>query len=67
MCTERSLASEPPPRSPFNAGQAAIWFAAAVVLGVAAARVAVWAEHVRAPLVLFPLLVGGGLGLACWR
>jgi hypothetical protein len=37
---------------------------AAPVLGAAVARVAVWVENFRAPLVIFPLLVGCGLGLA---
>jgi len=33
------------------------------ILGVAVARVAVWVENFRAPMVLFPLLVGCGHGL----
>jgi hypothetical protein len=36
---------------------------AAPVLGAAVARLAVWVQNFCAPLVLFPLLVGCGLGL----
>lgn len=47
----------------FVASQALIWMLAAPVLGAAVARVAVWVQNFRAPLLIFPLLVGGGLGL----
>ncbi len=51
-----------PRRGRFVASQALAWFLAAPLLGTAVARAAVWAEHVRAPLLIFPLVVGGGLG-----
>ena len=55
---------EPPHRGGrFVAAQAALWMLAAPILGAAVARVAVWAEGFWAPLLVFPLLVGGGLGL----
>jgi hypothetical protein len=37
---------------------------AALLLGAATARAAVWAEHVRAPLLIFPLVTGVVLGFA---
>jgi hypothetical protein len=43
--------------------QAILWFLATPLLGISVARVAVWVQGFRAPLVLFPLLVGIGLGL----
>ena len=52
-----------PRRGRFVASQAVVWFLAAPLLGAAVARAAVWAEHVRAPLLIFPLVVGGGLGI----
>jgi hypothetical protein len=53
-----------PHRSRFVATQTLIWCLASPLLGVAAARVAVWAQRVRAPVLIFPLLVGCGVGLA---
>ena len=47
----------------FVASQALIWWLAAPILGAAAARLAVWTQNFRAPLLIFPLLVGAGLGL----
>ena len=54
-----------PPRlvGHFVASQALAWLLAAPILGAAVARLAVWAQNFRAPLVIFPLLVGCGLGL----
>ena len=50
-------------RGRFIALQAVVWCLAAPLLGAAVARTAVWIEHVRAPLLIFPLVVGGGLGI----
>jgi hypothetical protein len=52
------------PHGRFVVSQALIWIAAALLLGAAFARAAVWAEHVRSPLLIFPLAVGSLLGLA---
>ncbi len=52
----------PPRRGRFMASQALLWCLAALLLGVAAARAAVWIERVRAPWLIFPLLIGCGLG-----
>ena len=54
-----------PPRlvGRFVASHALIWLLAAPILGVVVARLAVWAQCFRAPLLIFPLLVGCGLGL----
>jgi hypothetical protein len=57
-------ASTAPPHGRFVAVHALAWFLFAPLLGIAAARAAVWAEHLRAPLLVFPLLVGCGVGLA---
>jgi hypothetical protein len=62
VCPPRA-AVELPPRGRFIGLQALAWLLAAPLLGAAVARAAVWAEHVRAPLLIFPLLIGGGLGL----
>ncbi len=62
VCPARA-AVELPPRGRFIAWQALAWVLAAPLLGAAVARAAVWAEHVRAPLLIFPLLIGVGLGL----
>jgi hypothetical protein len=51
------------PRGTFVAWQGLVWLLAALLLGAAVARAAAWAEHVRAPLLIFPLIVGCGLGL----
>ena len=56
-------AVELPQPGRFIASQALVWLLAAPLLGAAVARAAVWAEHVRAPLLIFPLVVGAGLGL----
>ena len=59
-----STAAETPRRvGRFVAAQAFIWIVAAPILGAAVARGAVWAQSFWAPLVIFPLLVGCGLGL----
>jgi hypothetical protein len=58
----RQVANELPRRGRFVASQALIWFVAALLLGAVIARAAVWVEHVRAPLVIFPLVVGAVLG-----
>ena len=66
MATPKSsLAAPEPPRlvGRFVASQALIWVLAAPILGAAVARLAVWGQSFRAPLLLFPLLVGCGLGL----
>jgi hypothetical protein len=47
----------------FVTAQALLWMLAAPLVGAVVARGAVWAENFRAPLVIFPLAVGGGLGL----
>ena len=47
----------------FVASQAVLWMLAAPILGAAVARLAVWVQNFRAPLLIFPLLVGCGLGL----
>ena len=62
VCPARA-AVDLPPRGRFIGLQALAWLLAAPLLGAAVARAAVWAEHVRAPLLVFPLLVGGGLGV----
>jgi hypothetical protein len=54
--------SSRPPR--IAAWQAIVCCLAAVLIGIAAGRIAAWAEHVRAPLVVFPLAVGCAVGLA---
>jgi len=61
-----SSAAEPYPRplGRFVAVQALIWIVAAPILGVAVARLAVWIQAFRAPFLIFPFLVGCGLGLA---
>ncbi len=67
MAILHSSSNTTPDRRPvgrFVAVHALIWMLAAPVLGAAVARVAVWVENFRAPLVIFPLLVGCGLGLA---
>jgi hypothetical protein len=43
--------------------QALIWLLAAPMIGAIVARLAVWVQDIRAPLLIFPLLVGCGLGL----
>ncbi|MGO9111396.1 MAG: hypothetical protein ACLP9L_19390 [Thermoguttaceae bacterium] len=45
------------------ASQALLWMLAAPILGALVARLAVWAQAFWAPLLIFPLLVGCGLGL----
>ena len=54
-----------PPRlvGRFVASQALRWLLAAPLLGAVVARLAVWVQNFRSPLLLFPLLVGCGLGL----
>src|SRR5208282_2805670 len=47
----------------FVAIQALIWVFAALMLAAAVARVAAWLQNLWAPLLIFPLLVGCGLGL----
>ena len=47
----------------FVAFQALLWMLAAPVLGAAVHALAVWVQDFRAPLLIFPLLVGCGLGL----
>ncbi len=47
----------------FVASQALLWMLAAPILGAVVARLALWMQNFRAPLVIFPLLVGCGLGL----
>ena len=47
----------------FVASQALVWMLAAPILGAAVARLAVWVQNYWAPLLIFPLLVGCGLGL----
>jgi hypothetical protein len=44
--------------------QALLVLLAALVSGAAVARLAVWIQNYRAPLIVFPVLVGCGLGLA---
>jgi hypothetical protein len=57
-------AAEPPRLAGrFVASQALLWMLAAPVLGAAVARLAVWVQNYWAPLLVFPLLVGCGLGL----
>jgi hypothetical protein len=68
MNTDRPSPSavEIPRSGRFVASQALIWCVAAALAGAAVARAAVWAEHVnklRAPLLIFPIVVGCGLGL----
>ncbi len=59
-----SPAAGPPRRAGrFAAPQALLWAVVAPMLGVAVARLAVWVQNFRAPLLFFPLLVGCGLGL----
>jgi hypothetical protein len=47
----------------FVASQALLWLLAAPILGATVARVAVWGQNFASPLLIFPLLVGCGLGL----
>jgi hypothetical protein len=56
-------ASRPRMVGRFAGPQALLWMLAAPALGVAVARLAVWAQNFWAPLLIFPLLVGCGLGL----
>lgn len=57
------LASEKgPPAARFRVWALPIWLPACVLVGAAVAWLAAWAGQHRAPLVLFPLLVGGVLG-----
>ena len=44
--------------------QALLWMVAAPLAGMAVARLAVWVQNVWAPLLIFPLLAGCGLGLS---
>jgi len=63
-CLEnRTSPVDPPQRGRFVVWHALVWLMAAPLLGTAVARAAVWIEHFRAPLVIFPLLAGCGLGL----
>ena len=54
--------SGPTGGGPFNWPRLAIWLPGVLILGALAARVAVDAQFYFAPLVIFPLLVGVGLG-----
>src|SRR5271165_4010471 len=58
-------AATSPPRlvGGFVASQALLWTLAAAIVGAVIARLAVWAQGFWAPLVIFPLLVGCGIGL----
>ncbi len=47
----------------FVGSHAVVWVFASAIVGAAVARVAEWIQHVRAPVLLFPFLVGGCLGL----
>ncbi len=47
----------------FVVSQALVWMLVAPILGAAVARLAVWVESYWAPLLIFPLVVGCGLGL----
>jgi hypothetical protein len=58
-----AAAPNPRPVGRFVVVQAFIWILAAPVLGAAVARLAVWVQSFRAPILIFPLLVGCGLGL----
>ncbi len=61
---DSSVAAEPPRLvGRFVAIQALIWLLAAPVLGAAVARLAVWVQNFWTPFLIFPLLVGCGLGL----
>jgi hypothetical protein len=54
-----------PPQPPrFVARQLLVCCLAAALIGIAAGRVAAWAEHIRAPLLVFPLMVGCAVGLS---
>lgn len=65
MLHNSTTAAELPQRvGRFVASHAFIWMLAAPVLGGVVARGAVWAQNLWAPLVIFPLLVGCGLGLS---
>ncbi len=61
--SDSSASAAPPPRGQFVASQAAVWLVGAAIVGAASARLAVWAQGSWAPLVIFPLLVGCGIGL----
>jgi hypothetical protein len=39
-----------------------LWFAPALVVGLAVARVSVWVQPHFAPMILYPLLIGAALG-----
>ncbi|MEI8376851.1 MAG: hypothetical protein WCJ35_28895 [Planctomycetota bacterium] len=62
-CNSSTAAETPRRVGRFVAAQAFIWIVAAPILGAAVARGAVWAQSFWAPLVIFPMLVGCGLGL----
>jgi hypothetical protein len=59
-----SAVANPPCRGRFVASHALLWWLGAPLLGAAVAPGAVWVSHVRAPLLIFPLLFGCGLGIA---
>jgi hypothetical protein len=54
--------SGPTGGGPFSRRGLAIWLTGALILGTLAARTAVDAQFYFAPLIIFPLLVGVGLG-----
>jgi hypothetical protein len=56
------ITSAPPTRGRFTWPGLAIWLPAAIVLGAASAWLATEVQHHFAPLLLFPMLVGIGLG-----
>lgn len=61
--TESSLlATEVPPRPTFLWRRTLVWLPACVLQGVLVAWLAMVAQEYAAPLVIFPLLVGVGLG-----
>ena len=63
QCNSSSAVPRPRPVGRFVAVQAVIWVLAAPIVGAAIARLAVWAQNFRAPLLIFPLFAGCGLGL----
>ena len=56
------IEASPPGAGRFSWGQAAVWLAVVPLLGLLAAKVAVTTQFYFAPLGIFPLLVGAGLG-----
>ena len=60
---EVSSAEEPASGGPLLAGRAGVWLAAAAVVAILAAAVADVIQMYFAPFLIFPLLVGLGVGL----